>query len=369
MVVLVGPVSPFRGGIADTNNSFVKALIAQGEQVVVFSFSLLYPRALFPGKTQYVSSHSNTDFTVFREINMLNPLSWWKTAKHIKKLHPSVVLFRYWTPWLALCYRVIASTIKCKKIAWVDNALPHEKKVADMALLGTFLEGTDEVLCMSEKVTDELKKQTKKTIHTYFHPINTQLPKPMKKGDALVALGLDGAFEYILFFGLIRPYKGLDLLIKSLPQLKQKRPQTRVLIVGEPYEPLGKYRELASSLKVDDMLLFHDRFVPTNEVSMWFSVCDWVVQPYIAATQSGITPMAIHFNKPTVVTRVGGLAESIHSKTGMVSEANPTALSQVLCNALANTKSFSDKEAFDMLREEKSWHRFCQLFSSTFIKK
>jgi glycosyltransferase involved in cell wall biosynthesis len=132
---------------------------------------------------------------------------------------------------------------------------------------------------------------------------------------------------------------------------------------------LGKYRELASSLKVDDMLLFHDRFVPTNEVSMWFSVCDWVVQPYIAATQSGITPMAIHFNKPTVVTRVGGLAESIHSKTGMVSEANPTALSQVLCNALANTKSFSDKEAFDMLREEKSWHRFCQLFSSTFIKK
>ena len=369
MVVLVGPVSPFRGGIADTNNSFVDTLISQGEEVVVFSFSILYPKVLFPGKSQFETSESKLAISSLREINMLNPITWWKTAKRIKALQPTLVIFRYWTPWLALCYRTIASQIKCKKIGWIDNALPHERKVADTTLLGTFLEGIDEVMCMSEKVADALKEHTTKPIHTYFHPINTQLPEPMKKAEAMVALGLDDTLEYILFFGLIRPYKGLDILIKSLPQLRQKRPKARVLIVGEPYEPLRKYRELASTLKVDDILLFHDRFVPTNEISMWFSACDWVVQPYISATQSGITPMAIHFAKPTIVTDVGGLAESINSKTGVVSKPNPTALAQSINEALKNTKIFNNKEVFASLKEERSWKRFCQIFSSTFIKK
>ena len=369
MIVLVGPVSPFRGGIADTNNSFVKTLLAEGEEVVVFSFSILYPKALFPGKTQFTSPDTAIDVPSFRKINMLNPLTWWKTAKRIKALQPTLVVFRYWTPWLALCYRTIASQIKCKKIGWIDNALPHERKVADTTLLGTFLEGIDEVMCMSEKVSDALREQTKKPIHTYFHPINTQLPEPMEKAEALVALGLEDTFEYILFFGLIRPYKGLDILIKSLPQLRQKRPNARVLIVGEPYEPLKKYRELAYTLKVDDMVLFHDRFVPTTDISMWFSACDWVIQPYISATQSGITPMAIHYAKPTIVTNVGGLAESINSKTGIVSEANPTALAQSTIHALENTKSFSDAVSFTVLKEERSWYRFYTLFSNTFLKK
>lgn len=369
MVVLVGPVFPFRGGIADTNNAFVKSLIAQNIEVVVFSFSLLYPKLFFPGKTPYSTSKTTPDFTSHQQINTLNPITWWRTAKRIKALQPKAVVFRYWTPWLALCYRTIASQLKCKKIAWIDNALPHERKTADTALLGAFLEGIDEVLCMSEKVSNTLKTLIKKPVYTFFHPINTDLPKPMEKAKALDALGLDDTLEYVLFFGLIRPYKGLDLLIKSLPQLRQKRPRARVLVVGEPYEPLQKYRELAYALKVDDMLLFHDRFVPTSEVSMWFSACDWVVQPYISATQSGITPMAIHFLKPTIVTNVGGLAEGIHPKTGMVTEPNPTALSKTMVAALGSNESFSEKEAFEVLKEEKSWHRFCELFSTTFIKK
>ena len=367
MVVLIGPVSPFRGGIADTNNSFVQTLIAQGEEVVVFSFSILYPKVLFPGKTQFSDAATKLDITSHREINMLNPLTWWKTAKHIKKLQPSLVIFRYWTPWLALCYRAISTQLKCKKTAWVDNALPHERKLADAVLLGAFLEGIDEIICMSTQVSGALKEQTTKPIHTYFHPVNTKLPKPIKKAEALVALGLEDTLEYILFFGLIRPYKGLDLLIKSLPQLRQKRPRARILVVGEPYESMRKYRELASTLKVDDMLLFHDRFVPTTEIAMWFSACDWVVQPYVSATQSGITPMAIHFAKPTIVTNVGGLAESVNSKTGIVSKPNPTALSQSLIDALENTESYSDNKAFESLKEEKSWYRFCNVFSNTFI--
>ncbi len=369
MVILVGPVFPFRGGIADTNNAFVKTLITQGEEVVVFSFSLLYPKLFFPGKTQFVHTKAADHFTSHQQINMLNPISWWKTAKLIKALQPKIVVFRYWTPWLALCYRTIASQLHFKKIAWIDNALPHERKATDTVLLRLFLNGIDEALCMSDMVYRTLKTQIKKPIYTFFHPINTDLPVPMKKKDALRALGLDDAFEYILFFGLIRTYKGLDLLIKSLPELRKKRPQARALIVGEPYDSLQKYRELASDLNVDDMLVFHDRFVPTNEISMWFSACDWVVQPYVSATQSGITPMANYYSKPTVVTNVGGLAENIHPKTAMVSDPNPEALSKAMIIALGSTESFSEKEAYEGLKEEKSWHRFCELFYTTFIKK
>lgn len=369
MVVVVGPVSPYRGGIADTNNAFVQTLIEQGEEVIIFSFSLLYPSLLFPGKSQFLDSDITPNFTSYREINTLNPLSWWNVANRINALKPKAVVFRYWTPWLALCYRTIASRIQSKKIAWIDNALPHERKISDKALLGSFLEGIDEVFCMSKSVAKTVKKHTSKPIHTFFHPINNSLPNPMEKAEAIEALGLDDTLEYILFFGLIRPYKGLDLLIKSLPQLRKSRPRVRVLVVGEPYESLQKYRQLVSTLGVADMLFFHDRFVPTNEITLWFSACDWVVQPYTSATQSGITPMAVHFSKPTVVTNVGGLASGITPQTGLVSEPNPTALANTLAQALSETKTFTTSESFEVLKEEKSWHRFCKLFSNTIIKK
>jgi len=366
MVVVVGPVSPYRGGIADTNNAFVQTLQQQGEEVAVFSFSLLYPSLLFPGKTQFTDADAKLNFTSYRVINTLNPLTWWKTAKRINALKPKVVVFRYWTPWLAICYRAISSRVSCKKIAWIDNALPHERKAADRALLGSFLEGIDEVLCMSSAVAKTVKTHTVKPIHTFFHPINTALPKPMQKTDAIKALALDDSLEYLLFFGLIRPYKGLDLLIKSLPQLRDQRPKARILVVGEPYEPLQKYRQLASKLNVDDMLLFHDRFVPIKEITLWFSACDWVIQPYTSATQSGITPMAIHFSKPTLVTHVGDLASGVTPLTGLVSEPNPTALANTMLRALVETQKFSSPKAYAALKEEKSWHRFCKMFVNTY---
>ncbi len=366
MIVVVGPVFPYRGGIADTNNAFVSALEAQGEEVVIFSFSLLYPRILFPGKTPFSDEKTPLSKPAHQTINTLHPLSWWKTAKRIKALNPRLVVFRYWTPWLALSYVVIAKCIAVKKIAWIDNAIPHERKPLDEFLLKSFLKRIDEVLCMSTAVADNLKKQTEKTIHTLFHPINTQLPKPLSKEKALQDLGLSNSHKYLLFFGLIRPYKGLDILIKSLPQLKEKHPNVRLLVVGEPYEPLSTYRTLAARLKVDDMVLFHDRFVSNKAIALWFSACDWVVQPYKSATQSGITPMAIHFSKPSIVTQVGGLAESITVNTGLVSAPNPTALSETIATALLQQKTFSDPAAFEVLRESKSWQYFCTLFSELF---
>ena len=368
MIVLVAPVHPLRGGIADTTAAFALSLIQQGEKICVVSFSTLYPKIVFPGKTQYALEKKQLDFTTINTINTLNPLSWLRTAKCIISLKPKLVVFRYWTPWLALCYTTIARKIKTKKIAWVDNALPHERKTADKLLLNTFLERVDEVLCMSQSVSKELKKHTQKNITTSFHPVDMNLPTPITQEVAKEKLALNSSLEYLLFFGLIRPYKGLDLLIKSLPQLRHNKPNARLLIVGEPYEPLRKYRELVASLKVDDMVFFHNRFVPTDQIPLWFGACDWVVQPYKSATQSGITPMAIYYAKPSVVTHVGSLSDGITAKTGLVCEPNTNSLYKTITKALTEKKQFSDIKAYKSLQEKKSWTAFCKDFIDTFIK-
>ena len=176
MVVLVAPVHPLRGGIADTTAAFAQSLIQQGEEICVVSFSTLYPKIVFPGKTQYAAEKKELDFTTINTINTLNPLSWLRTAKRIQSLKPKLVVFRYWTPWLAMCYAAIAKNINAKKIGWVDNAFPHERKTADKLLLNTFLGRVDEVLCMSQSVSKELKKHTQKNITTSFHPVDTNLP-------------------------------------------------------------------------------------------------------------------------------------------------------------------------------------------------
>jgi glycosyltransferase involved in cell wall biosynthesis len=358
MVVLVAPIHPFRGGIADSSAAFAQSLEQQGEEVCVFSFTTLYPKLLFPGKTQYAVGQKKLDFTTINTINTLNPLSWLRTAKRIKALKPKLVIFRYWTPWLAMCYACIAKKIKATKVAWVDNALPHERKITDKFLLNMFLGSVDKVLCMSASVAIELKKHTQKELITSFHPVDTDLPRAISQEVAQEKLALDSSLDYLLFFGLIRPYKGLDMLIKSLSKLRHTKPNTRLLVVGEPYEPMRKYRELAASLNVDDLVFFHDRFVPTAQIPLWFSACDWVVQPYKSATQSGITPMAIHYNKPCIVTNVGSLSDGISEKTGLVCEPNPTALSEMITKALTENKLFSDTKAYASLQKKKKLECF-----------
>ncbi|MDG1823227.1 MAG: glycosyltransferase [Flavobacteriaceae bacterium] len=367
MVVVVAPSYPYRGGIADTTDAFVETLLKQNQKVVVVSFSVLYPKLLFPGKTQFSEEHKTLSYKSVRLINTLNPYSWWKTAKYINLLNPNTVVFRYWSPWLALSYGTIARLLKSKKIAWIDNALPHERKLGDKILLKFFLDKINVIASMSEKVSSTLKVYTKKPIKTLFHPINNRLPDPIDKATAVTTLGLDSKIKHLLFFGIIRPYKGLDILIKSLPTLLKKRPNTQVLVVGEPYESMKHYRALAVSLNVSDYILFHDSFVPNTEIPLWFSACDWVIQPYKSATQSGITPMAIHYSKPTIVTDVGGLAEGITAETGLVSKADPESFGKTLIKALEKSEAFQNPKAFSKLKKEKSWHAFCQEFISDFL--
>ena len=368
MIVVISPSHPFRGGIADTTDTFVTTLLKKGEKVTVISFSLLYPTFLFPGKTPYSSEEKESSVAASASINMLNPLSWIRTAKRINALMPTLVVFRYWTPWLALCYATMARQLSVKKIAWVDNALPHERKNADKTLLQLFLNKMDEVLCMSAHVAAELKKHTNLKVNTTFHPIHNNLPKPIKKAVAISELGLDDKKQYLLFFGLIRPYKGLDILIKALPKILEKHANVCLLVVGEPYEPLAKYRTLAASLNVSEAVFFHDRFVATKHIPLWFGACDWVVQPYKSATQSGITPMAIHYAKPSVVTNVGSLADGIEKNIGLIAHPNPDSLAVTICKGLAEKNKFTDAATFKKMQQKRSWNTFCEGFMNTYLK-
>lgn len=366
MVVVVGPVFPYRGGIADTNTIFIQTLLEQGEVVESVSFSTLYPKILFPGKSQF--SEENNSFSSRRLISTINPITWWKTAAYIRSLQPKVVVFRYWTPWLAPCYRVIASKLPCKKVAWIDNALPHERKATDKTLFTLFLKGVHKIFCMSEQVAKEVKKYTSKPVTSFYHPINNFLPKPISKAEAKRVLGLDDSLQYLLFFGLIRPYKGLDMLITCLPEVKKHHPNVRVLVVGEAYESLMKYKKLVTSLQVEELVLFNNNYVSVAETANWFSACDWVVQPYTSASQSGITPMAIHFSRPSIVTDVGGLSEGITAHTGIVSKPTPKELAKTISTAISQSQAFGNEDRFQEIREQNSWHRFCQLFTISYIQ-
>ncbi|MGB0199336.1 MAG: glycosyltransferase [Flavobacteriaceae bacterium] len=358
MIVIVGPAYPYRGGIADTNEALAQALIKTGKQVRIVSFEVLYPQFLFPGKTQFSSGTPPDELQIDRKLHSLHPLSWYRTAQHIKSLKPEWVLFRYWTPFLGPCLKGVARSlgVDIKKLVLVDNAKAHEAKWFDTFFLSQFLTEMDGIVCLSELVKNQLDRQSHKPKLTNLHPINQNLPKSIDQKTARQALGLKTEGPVLLFFGLIRKYKGVDLLLESIYVLKKHHPQIKVLIVGEPYISLKPLLNRCHELGITDQVSFHPHFVPNAELPTWFGACDWVVQPYKSASQSGITPMAMHFERPTLVTKVGGLAEGLEKPFAQIVSPDSNAIAEGLQNCLAWEKP--DSEAFSKLKKLRSWAAF-----------
>ena len=358
MIVIVGPAYPYRGGIADTNEALAQALIKIGNQVRIVSFEVLYPQFLFPGKTQFSNGTPPDELQIDRKLHSLHPLSWYRTAQHIKSLNPKWVLFRYWTPFLGPCLKGVARSlgVDVKKLVLVDNVKAHEAKWFDTFFLSQFLKEIDGIVCLSELVKNQLDRQSHKPKLTNLHPINQNLPKPIDQKTARQALGLNTEGPVLLFFGLIRKYKGVDLLLESIPTLKKYHPQIKVLIVGEPYISLKPLLNRCHELGITDQVSFHPHFVPNAEVSTWFGACDWVVQPYKSASQSGITPMAMHFERPTLVTQVGGLAEGLEKPFAHIVEPTSKAITTGLLSCLSWKKPNS--KAFLELKKTRTWSGF-----------
>ena len=356
-VVIIGPAFPFRGGIADTNHNLAMTFKRRGYQTTLVTFTTQYPNFLFPGKNQF-SEETPPNLEIHRKINSINPLTWFSSAKFINAINPDIVVVRYWIPYLAPALGFIARRLKAKRVmALCDNVIPHEKRKFDKFLSTYFLNSMDEFITLSEHVATELKSFNKTKVKSLFHPINEGLGSILDKAEARKKLGLNNSDSYILFFGLVREYKGLDLLLESLALAKNK--ELKLLIAGEFYESEEKYKLLISRLKLEDRVIIQNRFIPTEEIPYFFSAADVLGLTYKSASQSGITQMAFHFNLPILATKVGGLSEMIkHELVGYLSESNPADISKFIDKIFTNNDLEEFRENLSIEKEKYTWSSF-----------
>ncbi len=345
-IAIVGPFPPFRGGIADLNSALAYHL-SKMHEVHAFNFTTQYPKAFFPGKTQYKSGGAAQDFHNIRCLSSINPLTWKQTADLIIKLKPDLVLFRYWMPFFAPAFSGVAKRIKKQTniniIALCDNIIPHEQRALDQQLSTRFFNYIDSFIVLSKKVEEELLSILPDANYKYSpHPIYSIFMEAPAQDEAKKQLNIS-AKNVLMFFGLIREYKGLDILIKAVGKLKDELDDFILLIVGECYEDEQKYVELIQQCGLVDDVQTHFSFVPDEEVGKFFAATDVVVLPYKTASQSGIVQIAYHYDTPVIVSNVGGLPEIVdEGKTGFCVEPNPGSFA----DAIRSFYSIEDKESF-----------------------
>ncbi len=367
-IIIMGSAYPLRGGgLATFNERLARAFMAEGHEVSIYTFSLQYPSILFPGKTQYSEEDPPEDLDIRVKVNSINPLNWWKVGRELRRMKPDLLVVRYWLPFMAPCLGKIAATVRknehTRVVAIADNIIPHEKKPGDRMLTRYFVKKMDGFITMSEQVRKDLLDFGVDPDHVTHcpHPLYDNFGDAVDRDEARRHLGLEEEEMLVLFFGFIRDYKGLDLLIRSLASDKLRNLPLRVLVAGEFYTRKEPYFELADSLGVAGRIIWHTDFIPNEKVKYYFCAADLVVQPYKSATQSGVTQVAYHFEKPMVVTNVGGLPEMIaHGKAGYVTEMD----SQDIAAAMSEFFMKDLKKRFqETLREEKkrfTWERLVE---------
>jgi D-inositol-3-phosphate glycosyltransferase len=361
-IVLIGSAHPLRGGgLATFNERLAKAFMQAGHDVIIYTFSLQYPKILFPGKSQYSDEEAPQDLNIKVKVNSINPFNWVKVGKEIAKLSPDFVIVRYWIPFMAPCLgkisRIIRKNKTSKVIAITDNIIPHEKRIGDRSLTKYFIKSVDGFITLSQSVMDDLGKfNNTKPRKLCLHPLYDNFGEKVLRTHALSSLNLDAGFNYILFFGFIRNYKGLDLLLKAMAQPILKSKKIKAIVAGEFYADSKQYFDLINTLGIKDSLIMHNDFIPNHRVSLYFSAASLVVQPYKDATQSGVTQVAYHFDVPMVVTNVGALPEMVpHMKAGYVVEPDENQIANAINDFFEN--NMAEKFEKTMIEQKKrfSW--------------
>ena len=337
-IKFIGPAYPYRGGLATIIETLARTFAGRGNEVSIDTFSLQYPRLLFPGKSQFRSGAAPDDLAIERTVSTVNPFSWLRVGRKLRRQRPDLVVLKYWTPLMAPCFGTICRLARknghTKVAIHVDNITPHENHFYDRLLNRYFLGSCDGFVYMSEAVKADLD-----TYHTgrpaLFspHPLFDTYGSKKERTEACAHLGLDPNNKYVMFFGYIRDYKGLDLLIEAWAML-HKRGLTegrKLLVVGEVYGDDTKYVEQIARLGLESEVVMHTRFVPDGEVADYFSVAEMVALPYKSATQSGVTQVAYAFGVPMIVTRVGGLAEIVrHDVVGLLADVSAESVAEAL---------------------------------------
>jgi len=354
--------------LASFNERMARALQDEGHEVKIYTFSLQYPSLLFPGKTQYSQSTPPEDLNICEVINSVNPINWIRTGNQLAAEQADIIIVRYWIPFMApalgTILRVCRRKSKARIIALVDNAIPHEKRIADAVLTRYFVAAADGFVAMSRKVKDDLQDFTKKDVLVAHHPLYDHFGQKTEKTKAREELQLNNSTYVYLFFGFIRHYKGLDLLIRAFEQLaKEPNSDITLLIAGEFYSDEEEIKKLISNSSARNDIILHDHFVRDEEISRYFGAADCVVQPYRNATQSGVTPLAYHFETPMIVTNVGALPDMVPPRIGLVCQ--PTEAS--ICAAMKEIQSFdihTFQEQIVLEKQKYGWPSFVRTILS-----
>ena len=353
-IIIIGPAFPYRGGIANFNNSLAVEYKSQGADVKIYSFSLQYPSFLFPGKTQYEEGEGPKDIEIIPIVNSINPFNWFKVASRIKKENPDYVIIRYWLPFMAPCLGTIAKLIRktTKVFAITDNVIPHEKRIGDSLLTKYFVKSSDAFLTLSSSVLDDLKQFTDTKEKIFIpHPIYDSFGDIVEKSTAKEKLGLDENGKYLLFFGFVRKYKGLDIMLEVMADKRIQDLGVKLIVAGEFYDNKEEYIFQINSLNISDYVILRSDFIPEDQVKDYFCASDMITQTYRTATQSGVTQIAYHFERPMLVTNVGGLAEIVpHNKVGYVCDIDTKQIADYIVEFYTENK---EKEFSDNTKEEK----------------
>jgi len=316
-IALITPFPPYRGGISAHSKNLYDTLSLQSE-VVVYNFSKQYPNFLFPGRTQYDNSTMLSEsYNIIRILDTMNPFSWRKVSNSIIKNKFDKVIFRFWNPFFALCYISIAKALKNNNkdiqiYSICDNIIPHEKFISQNFFVKLFLNQLDGIIIMSNSAEKELLNLNKSyNYKKLFLPIIDSLGNSLDYHSSKKEIGLKKASNVFLFFGLIREYKGLDILLNAINKLDLDFiSRSDFLIVGESYEDIDKYKNILDDEKKPHVKWITE-YIPDNKINLYFSASDYVVLPYKTASQSGIIPMAYHFKKPVIVSKIEGLKEIV----------------------------------------------------------
>lgn len=336
-VIILGTAYPYRGGLSAFNERLARQYMAEGHEVEIVTFTLQYPNFLFPGKTQYSDESAPADLRIRRMLNAVNPFTWFKTGRYIRRQRPDLVVTKFWLPFMAPALGTANRVAKRKgtrRVAILDNLVPHEKRPGDRMFARYFVKSIDGMVAMSRSVladADLFDPKRRKARTFCPHPLYDHYGETLTRQEALGQLGLREGQRYVLFFGFIRDYKGLDLLLQAMADERMEPLGVKLIVAGEFYGDPKPYHDLIARLDLSSRVAMHTDFIPDHEVNRYFCAADLVAQPYKTATQSGVTQIAFHFERPMLVTNVGGLPEIVpDGKVGFVVEPQAQAIADAI---------------------------------------
>ena len=363
-VFILGPAYPLRGGLATFDELLCRALIKESHDAQIVSYSLQYPEFLFPGSSQYDQSGKAPEgITIHTKINSVNPFNWLNVGRFIQREKPDLLIVRYWLPFMGPALGTILRMARkrgVKVIAICDNVIPHEKRPGDTQFTRYFLKSCHGFVTMSKSVLQDLEQFISTDKKRFLlHPLYTSFGDKLSKEAAREHLSLNSNDRIILFFGLIRKYKGLDLLLEAMGDERIKKEKIKLLVAGEFYEDRSYYDEIIRKHQLEEQVIFHARFIPNEEVRYYFSAADLLTLTYRNATQSGVTQVAFHFEKPVIVTNVGGLSEIIpDDKCGFVVQPDPKEIASRILDFYTLKKESDFSAAMAEEKKKYEWSVF-----------